>query len=339
MDIFNYLVVIMRSSEIILRQNPVKTISLAKAAKSCNSFAEFKLVVYDLDEKTRYQLALQRDSDFMLPIEIIKKREELNKYEQEAIFKWLLKYTLPNQYKKLNEKIDADEIIKRYEKKLPESRLKNIRIAAEILNKVREKIQFSRTAPETNFFSRIKIQSIDAQIVEMHKLMNIEFRKKESQYEDEYPQISDEKFNLDIAQLRLYVEYYFASKFGLGNCEDYSYAACYYAQTQYHLSSAVLALHPGDHVVAILDNDVIIDAWSCDIYLKEDKDHFYDYQSIKDSSNFEWNIVLPANSSQQWVTKASFLNKPSSRVLSFFPLENREDSSPSPSNTLTLNKS
>lgn len=292
---------------------------LFQAVKACRNFRHFMHKISALNTERLYQIAGSPDKNGTLALEIINDRKDLKIKDQEKIFQYLLQYTLPVDFKKLNERIDFNMILKRYGKELSDSRRENLRIGCEILNIVREEVISSKTALENNGKSYKEVLSIKKWVRRMHNVSDKEIAKKFKEYDAKYSHLPKEESGRDKNQMLLHIVASYTTLFGSGNCEDLSYLACYYAQS-YQLPSSIINLTSGDHVVALINNDVIVDPWAGKVCFVEERD-VSGYKCIENArTHIKYNLDLPMNPSrQQLMIKKSFESIPPARALFYCP--------------------
>lgn len=248
-----------------------------------------------------------------IPLDLIKDSDSV-------LYDKVLAITLPTNYSKLSEPIDPDKLpINRSNDKLNE----NLRLGVLISNYARMMLSNSSTHPEENTFPQEKIEQIDkASRVARKKIdkktagiiangTNNHFSLNET--EDEL--IIEIKLDDNTFEELMNLQCSFASKFPVGDCNEYADLAMNCLNTYYKLSGTkaeIFSIEKGDHIILVMDRDpnsdptnpstwgkqaVICDPWIGKVYPASMINNELKTFRVMYTDNKNYNLLLSFNPS------------------------------------------
>lgn len=224
--------------------------------KKSKNFVEFENFYGQLDPNEAAKMARTLNDHNLLPVEV--KNETLNQRDRVQIDKILI--DLMNQFKldPLSTKIDEQAVLEKAAFYNNQELNNNLKFGCQLANETAEIILYSSTHPSTkdNSLSKYAIAT-KRTVYDARMFFNAIF------YRDQIIK-EGENFLLDITRKTIELTH-------AGNCGECARYVKYLAQKYNKQMPIYLAeIVPGDHVLAIIgsdkDNQVVVDAWSRQVY-------------------------------------------------------------------------
>lgn len=214
--------------------------------------------VSSLNKRAALGLAHTVNREGMLPINLLPPNHK-SPQEQE-ICSILLSHMIPLKVKPLSEKLDRASMLEIFKGQLSPQLIKNFDLAFSVAIKTRKALHHSYTHPDVNLFSASKKTALISKIDAMRELAN-SISAKISKSDPELNKKALSKLTLEQVAL-LYI------KNGVGNCEEYSQLALYFAlKADPKINAEIFGC--GDHAFIVFDRDPKsnlndLDTWGSD---------------------------------------------------------------------------
>lgn len=226
------------------------------------NLVDFEAKLKEFDENKLYEMAITVNDRGSLPLDLLKWSSMIPAEKQKIsalLFNWMQKtQIMPHQAL-----IDVKKIENDYKNQYVDKQLiKNIKIACEVANEIRQQINFSDTHPDCNTISNEENSAIRSKVTNVR----IGYR---------YWGVISSLFHpidacLDPEGLQYKTVTSIAKQHKAGNCLEYCHLVKFRMQEKYKETPVqILNITNGDHIIACIgegDNQVICDAWSGKVY-------------------------------------------------------------------------
>lgn len=226
------------------------------------NMGDFEEKLKEFDENKLYEMAITVNDRGSLPLDLLK-WSPMTPTEKQKVSSFLFKLMHKTQIMPHQALIDVEKTEKDYQNQYADKQLiKNIRIACEIANEIRQQIDFSDTHPDCNTISNEENSVIHSKVSNVRRgyrywgAINSLFHPIDA--------------CLDPEGLQYKTVTSIAKQHKAGNCLEYCHLVKLRMQEKHKdIPVHVLNITNGDHIIACIgegNNRVICDAWSGKVY-------------------------------------------------------------------------